>query len=153
MTKGARPPGPVFLPVVSHLRASRWPHRSLASPLFARSSLGTMYRDHGAAYGQEGGAGICYDYNRGLGYDGGLAARRGVTTTMSWHRQQSGDGGLRTVKPALTLTTLGYDDQRRIAHSEPQGGGGWVQVLCFLFFIFFVQWKPLLTVSVRRYNN
>jgi len=36
------------------------------------------------------------------------------------------------------LTTLGYNDQRHIAHSEPRGGGGQVQVSCFFFF-FFVQ--------------
>jgi len=34
VTEGARPPGLVFLPIVSHLRTSRWPHGSLASSLF-----------------------------------------------------------------------------------------------------------------------
>jgi len=73
MTKGARPPGPVFLPVVSHLRASRWPHGGLVGPLFTRSLLGTMYRATAWRMDRKEVRGISYDYNRGLGYNGGPA--------------------------------------------------------------------------------
>ena len=44
---------------------------------------------------------------------------------------------METTTVRTELTTLGYDDQRHIAHSEPQGGGGRVQVLWFFFFFFF----------------
>ena len=88
MTKGARPPSPVFLPVVSYLSAASWGLRgSLASSLSARSSPRTMYRGHGTAYRQEGGVGDKYGNNKGLGYDGRPATRRGATATMSRHRR------------------------------------------------------------------
>ena len=74
MTEGARPPGPVFLPVVSHLRASRWLCGSLASSLFACCSLGTMYRATARRKDRKEVRGISYDYNRGQGTTGEPAA-------------------------------------------------------------------------------